>query len=137
MARGSRATGGTTMATGGTTHDNGRHDDGKGRQCNRRHANGVGRHDVGDWRHNDGRHDNGKGQKEAAAAPPPAYQWQHHRVDVYKYTIVLQGSYWTIWRGGFDDHIRTILLAFIPKLIVATMEMFSSLKNSRTLCEAS
>ena len=33
--------------------------------------------------HNDGRHDNGKGQKEAAA-PPPAYQPQHHCENIYK-----------------------------------------------------
>ena len=76
-ARGSRASGGTTMATGGTTHDNGRHDDGKGQQ-------GDKRQDDSDWRHDDGRHDNGKGQKEAAVSPPPAYQPQHHRENVYK-----------------------------------------------------
>jgi len=38
----------------------------------------------GDWRHDDWRHDNGKGQKEAAEPPPPAYQPQHHRENVYK-----------------------------------------------------
>ena len=71
-------------ATGGTTYDNGRHDNGKGQQGERRHNEGDGRHDDGDWRHNDGRLDDGKGQKEAAAPPPPAYQPQHHRENVYK-----------------------------------------------------
>ena len=71
-------------------HDNWRHDDGKGQQGDRRHDDSDGRHDDGDWRHDDGqhddgRHDDGKGQKEAAAPPPPAYKWQHHREHVYKY----------------------------------------------------
>ena len=57
--------------------DNGRHDDGKGQQGDRRHNDSDGRHD-------DGWHDNGKGQKEAAAPLPPAYQPQHHRENVYK-----------------------------------------------------
>jgi hypothetical protein len=36
---------------------------------------------------------------------------------------------------NFDDHnITTIYLALMPKLTVAMMEMFSSLKNSWTLC---
>ena len=72
------------MATGGTTYDNGRHDNGKGQQGDRRHNEGDGRHDNSDWRHNDGRLDDGKGQKEAAAPPPPAYQPQHHPENVYK-----------------------------------------------------
>ena len=73
MARVSRATGGTR-----------RQDDSKEQQGDRRHDDGDGRHDEGDWRHNDGWHDDGKGQKEAAAPPPPAYQPQHHRENVYK-----------------------------------------------------
>jgi hypothetical protein len=59
-------------------------DEGKGQQGDRRHDDGSGRHDDDDGRHDDGRHNDGKGPKEAAAAPPPAYQWQHHRENVYK-----------------------------------------------------
>ena len=36
---------------------------------------------------------------------------------------------------NFNNPIRTIEVALIMKLTVATMEMFSSLENSRTLCE--
>ena len=69
---------------GSGRHDDKRHDDGKGQQGNRRHDNGDGRHDYSNWRHNNGRHNDGKGQKEAAAPPPPACQWQHHRENIYK-----------------------------------------------------
>jgi len=50
----------------------------------RRHDDGDRRHEDGDWRHDNGRHNDGKGQKEAAAPPPPAYQWQHHCEHIYK-----------------------------------------------------
>jgi hypothetical protein len=103
-SRGSRATGGTTMATGGTAmawdsratggmmtvtvgttiargsrvtgnDGDGRHDDGKGQQGDRRHDDGDGwnndgkgqqgnrRHDNGDGQHNNGQYGDGKRQQ--------------------------------------------------------------------------
>ena len=69
---------------GNGRHDNGRQDNGKWQQGDRRHDDSDGRHDDGDWRHDKGLHNNGKGQKEAETPPPPTYQPQHHRENVYK-----------------------------------------------------
>jgi len=117
MARGSSATGGTSTASAGTTLVTGGTTTGGTMMA--------------------------RGRKK---------QQQHHYERTNGSTIMLMftstqsssKAHIGLFGGGgksrnknFDDHIRTILLAFIPKLIVATMEMFSSLKNSRMLFEAS